>query len=101
MSKTEVIHARIRPDLKHSVEMVLEKVGLSTTDAISLFFHQIVLTEGLPFAVRIPNKATREAIADAKQGKNMRSYTSVEELRQAIEGRTRKQKSSRSTKKIK
>ena len=93
MLKTEVIHARIAPELKNSVETVLRKVGLSTTDAISLFFHQIVLNEGLPFAVRIPNKETREAIMDAKAGINMRSYASIDALRESIEGPSKTGKS--------
>jgi len=86
MLKTEVIHARIAPDLKHSVEAVLRKVGLSTTDAVSLFFHQIVLNNGLPFVVGIPNKETRRALKDARAGKNMKTYASVDDLRHTIEG---------------
>lgn len=92
MLKTDVIHTRIAPDLKHSVETVLHKIGLSTSDAISLFFHQIVLNEGLPFAVRIPNKETRDAIMDAKAGKNMRSYASIDAMRESIEGASKSRK---------
>jgi len=85
MLKTEVIHARVTPDLKHSVEAVLHKVGMSTTDAITLFFHQIALHKGLPFAVRIPNAETRKAVADTKAGRNMTSHASVASLRKTIE----------------
>ncbi|MDR3423463.1 MAG: type II toxin-antitoxin system RelB/DinJ family antitoxin [Alphaproteobacteria bacterium] len=87
MHKTEVIHARVTPDLKHSVQAVLRRVGLSTTDAVSLFFRQIVLNNGLPFEVRIPNKETRLAIKEARAGKNMKSYASVAEMRHALEGK--------------
>ncbi len=90
MLKTEVIHARVAPNLKHSVEAVLRRVGLSTTDAVSLFFHQIVLNNGLPFAVKVPNKETRQAIKDAREGKNMKSYASVDEMRRSIEGKPAK-----------
>jgi len=92
MHKTEVVHTRVTPDLKHSVEAVLGKVGLSTTDAVSLFFHQIVLNNGLPFEVRIPNKETRAAMADAMEGKNMKIYDSLEVMRKSIEGKTIKKK---------
>jgi len=92
MLKTEVVHTRVRPDLKHSVEAVLSKVGLSTTEAVSLFFHQIVLHDGLPFAVRIPNKETRAAIAEALEGENMKSYDSIDAVRKSIEGKTTKKK---------
>jgi DNA-damage-inducible protein J len=94
MLKTEVVHTRVAPDLKHSVEAVLRRVGLSTTDAVSLFFHQIVLNNGLPFEIRIPNKTTRKTLEEARIGKNMKSYASVEEMRNAIEGKppTRRKK---------
>ncbi|MGE0109494.1 MAG: type II toxin-antitoxin system RelB/DinJ family antitoxin [Bdellovibrionales bacterium] len=92
MHKTEVVHTRVTPDLKHSVETVLKQVGLSTTDAVSLFFHQIVLNNGLPFEVRIPNKETRVAMTDAMEGKNMKSYDSVDAMRKSIEGKTAKKK---------
>lgn len=96
MHKTEVIHARMTPELKHSVEAVLRKVGLSTTEAISLFFHQIVLTEGLPFAVRVPNKATREAMLDVQNDINMTSHTSLADLRHSLEGTQPKRKATQS-----
>jgi DNA-damage-inducible protein J len=87
MSKTEVIHARITPDLKVSVEAVLQKIGLSTTDAISLFFHQIVLKRGIPFEVRLPNKTTRQTIKEAQTGKNLKAYASIAQMRKALEGK--------------
>ncbi|MFA4994742.1 MAG: type II toxin-antitoxin system RelB/DinJ family antitoxin [Bdellovibrionales bacterium] len=87
MSKTEVIHARITPDLKISVEAVLQKIGLSTTDAISLFFHQVVLKRGIPFDVRLPNKKTRQTIKEAQAGKNLKAYASVASMRKALEGK--------------
>lgn len=87
MLKTEVIHARVPPDLKASVETVLKKIGLSTTDAISLFFHQIVLNKGIPFDVRIPNKETQKAIKESQAGKNLKTYASVTALRKDIEGK--------------
>jgi len=92
MHKTEVVHTRVTPDLKHSVEAVLKQVGLSTTDAVSLFFHQIVLNNGLPFEVRIPNKETRAVMADAMEGKNMKSYDSIDAMRKSIEGKKAKKK---------
>jgi len=92
MLKSEVVHTRVTPDLKHSVQAVLGRVGLSTTDAVSLFFHQIVLHDGLPFDVRVPNKATRQAIKEARTGKNMKTYASVEKMRLAIEQKPAKKR---------
>ena len=51
MSKTETIRARIEPELKHNAETVLAALGLSVTEALTLFYKQISLQHGLPFDV--------------------------------------------------
>jgi DNA-damage-inducible protein J len=77
--KTDIINARIEPRLKHSAEKIFRELGLTTTDAISIFLSQVVLTKGLPFPVRVPNAVTRQAIKAAKGGKGKR-YKSVQAL---------------------
>jgi len=47
MGKTAYITARIEPKLKAQAGRVLAKVGVSTTDAITMFMRQVVLHEGL------------------------------------------------------
>jgi DNA-damage-inducible protein J len=69
--KSATIHARIEPELKEEVEEILKKLGLNTTQAITLFYQQIKLTQGLPFALRLPNQATRQTLADTDAGKNL------------------------------
>jgi len=51
------------------------------SEARRLFYHYSVLTGGIPFDLNIPNAKTRNAIEDARQGKNLsKPYTSVDEL---------------------
>lgn len=80
MAKTEMIRARVEPDLKQDAEKVFSTLGLSATEAITLFYRQVALCQGLPFAVRIPNAETREAIRQVRAGEGLTSYGSVEEL---------------------
>ena len=79
-SKTGMIRARIAPDLKAKAETILGNLGLNASDAIRLFYTQITLSDGLPFDVRIPNAATRKAIRDAREGKNLSHYASTAEM---------------------
>ena len=58
MAKIEVVWVRINPELKRNVEALLSKLGLTTTEAITLFFQQIELRNGLPFPVELPNGET-------------------------------------------
>lgn len=80
MAKTQMIHARVEPALKKSVEAIFSKLGLNTTDAIALFFKQVELNRGLPFAVKIPNKKTRAAVTQLRRQKQPKTYASAEAL---------------------
>lgn len=80
MSKSTQITARIDPNLKQETEKIFNELGLSTTQAITLFFNQVTLRQGLPFTVSVPNVETRQAINDALAGKNLRKAESVDSL---------------------
>jgi DNA-damage-inducible protein J len=77
MGKTETIRARVEPALKRDAEAVLKKLGLTSSEAITLFLAQVKLTKGLPFSVRLPNKETRRAIREARERKNVETFDSV------------------------
>ena len=85
MSKTTMITARVDPELKRETEKVLKGLGLTTTQAITLFFNQISLRKALPFAVAIPNTETARAIEDALAGVNLHTAESVDALFQDLE----------------
>ena len=54
MAKSASVCARIDPDLKEQAEAILAALGIPTSNAIDMFFKQIVLKKGLPFEVRLP-----------------------------------------------
>ncbi len=80
MPKTDLIKASVEPGLKREVESIFEKLGLSATDAISLFYHQVKLWKGLPFDVRIPNKTTIRTFKDTDAGKNLVRTESADDM---------------------
>jgi len=71
MAKTALINARTEPDLKEEVEGILKKLGLSTTEAINIFFHQVKMRKGLPFPVEIPNEETLKTFRGSEAGKGL------------------------------
>jgi DNA-damage-inducible protein J len=79
MAKTETVRARVEPGLKRDAEAVLKRIGLTSSEAITLFLTQVKLTKGLPFPVRLPNKQTRRAINEARARKNLETFGSVSE----------------------
>ena len=79
--KTAIINARIRPELKGDVENILSQLGLTTTQAITLFFEQIRITQGIPFELKIPNDETVQAMKDARNNHELEEV-SIEQLRE-------------------
>jgi len=80
MPKTTSVYTRVEPELKEQVEKVLFKLGLPMASAISLFLHQIVIHNGLPFDLKLPaNKPldytmmTKEQF-DAEMEKGLADY---------------------------
>ncbi|MFH0801583.1 MAG: type II toxin-antitoxin system RelB/DinJ family antitoxin [bacterium] len=71
MRRSAMIRARTDPDLKSRVEEIFEKLGLTTTEAINLFFRQIAIRRGLPFDVVLPASTTRKTFRDTDSGKNL------------------------------
>ena len=71
MKKSSTIRARVEPDLKDKAEHIFRKLGLTTTQALTLFYKQVELRNGLPFDVAIPNETTRRTLADTDSGRNL------------------------------
>ena len=54
MAKTANLYARIEPDVKEQAEKILNALGVPVSNAINMFYKQIILQRGLPFDVKIP-----------------------------------------------
>ena len=54
--KTAAINAWIGPELKDDVESILSQLGMTTTQAITMYFEQIKMHRGLPFSVKLANE---------------------------------------------
>lgn len=81
MGKTAMIRAPLEPALKQEAEEVFTKLGLSPTEAITLFYQKTVMGNALPFDPRTPNDETLAAMQQVRSGKGLSSYSSVEEMR--------------------
>ena len=66
MNKTANLYARIEPDVKEEAEKVLEALGIPVSNAINMFYKQIILQQGLPFDVKLP-KAPENAAKWSKE----------------------------------
>ena len=56
MQRAAMIHARMEPELKQNVESIFRALGMTTTEAVTLFYKQVMMRRGLPFTVEVPDE---------------------------------------------
>ena len=68
MAKTANLYARIEPDVKEQAEGILSALGIPASNAINMFYKQIILQRGLPFEVKMPASSLVDAsvLSDAE-----------------------------------
>ncbi len=54
-TKSANLYARIEPDVKEQAESILSELGIPASNAINIFYKQIILHRGLPFDVKLPS----------------------------------------------
>ena len=77
--KTTFVKTRIEPELKEQAESILKAIGMTTTQAIALYYRQIWLNRGIPFDVRLPEE-TIQAIDDIENRRATTRYDSKQAM---------------------
>jgi DNA-damage-inducible protein J len=85
MAKTATIQTRVDPVIKNNAEMILKKLNISMSEAISMYLSQITLHNGIPFEIKIPNEITAKVLKDTENGNNVHKVNSVDELFQELD----------------
>ena len=67
MAKTANLYARIEPDVKEQAEGILTALGIPVSNAINMFYKQIILQRGIPFEMKLPQ--------DSKKSRVVRRWT--------------------------
>lgn len=55
MEKSANLYAKIEPEIKEQAEKILSTLGIPVSNAINMFYKQIILQKWLPFEVKIPD----------------------------------------------
>ncbi len=78
MALNATVRARVESNLKQEVEEILKEIGLSTSQAITLFLKRIKYERGIPFELKVPNATTIQAMEEAQN--NIGETISYEEF---------------------
>jgi len=91
-ASTTMVHVRVDENIKAQATETLNSMGLTVSDAIRVFLTRIVADKALPFALKAPNDASLEAIAEADQLiKSRRArFATADELMNGLEKASRK-----------
>lgn len=73
---TEMIHIRMDAKTKEQASEALAMMGLTVSDAVRVFLHRVAVEQAIPFAIKVPNAATRAAMEEARHMSHARHVTS-------------------------
>jgi len=81
MTHTQIISLEIDTTLQQQVEAIFQKLGLSSQEAIRLFYEQVQLKQTWPFeTIPLPNATTQQALREAQTRSGLRRVADVDEL---------------------
>ncbi len=84
MNKDDRIQARIEPELKQAAEAIFAQLGISSGEAIRMFYSQVKMRGGIPFDVVVPSQKTLDAMEEAEHPEALDKYSSFGNLRKEL-----------------
>jgi DNA-damage-inducible protein J len=72
---TEMLHVRVDEETKARATAALDAMGLSVSEAVRVFLRRVAVEQAFPFAIRVPNAATRVAMEEARAMSKARHAT--------------------------
>lgn len=83
-AKSANVYARIEPEVKEQAESILSALGIPASNAINMFYKQIILQGGLPFEVKLPSTRPVElsALSETEMNAELeKGYADIKEGR--------------------
>jgi len=80
MATNAVVRARIDEHTKEEAAAVLATMGLTVSDAFRLMLTRVAQEKALPFEPLIPNAETIKAMKQARSGKGLTKFKTVDDL---------------------
>ena len=80
MANKTMVHVRVDAETKSKAQSILNKLGMTLSEAIVLYLKQIAFHSGIPFEVKIPNELTMRTIEKSERGEELHEASSVDEM---------------------
>ena len=82
------INVNVDEKIKEQAKETFDFLGTNFTNVINMLLRQIILTESIPFEIKVPklNAETIKAIEDAEKGIDLsKGYTNLDEMWKDLE----------------
>lgn len=79
-AKNSMIRARTTKGLKESAEKILRALGVTPSQAINMFYMQIVLRKSIPFSIDLEEGDIPENYIEVKDSKHLRSLLGLKDV---------------------
>jgi len=82
MAASTMVHVRVDDQVKTQATETLASMGLTISDAVRVFLMRVVADKQMPFAIKMPNQETRDAMTEADEIVRSRSarFSSASEV---------------------
>lgn len=81
--RTDTVRAKVSYKTKVGAKRILNKLGLSMSEAINLMLVQITMQKALPFEIslpKIPNAETQKVLKETDKGKGLIKCKDIDDL---------------------
>ena len=82
--KNDFIRARVEHGLKEHVHAVFNEIGVTPTQAVTMFYKYVERRHTLPSDLFVPNEETARAIKEARAGKDVVVCKDAEDMFQKL-----------------
>ena len=79
MPLNDVVRARIDENVKKNAEEIFGEIGITTSQAINIFFKKVISERGIPFELKVPTKRLEHSIKEAMEQKTVK-YNDINEM---------------------
>lgn len=62
-AKTANVTARVQPEIKQKAEAILDQLGIPVSVLIDSLYRQIIMTNSIPYSLRIPALPTQDELS--------------------------------------
>ncbi len=78
--KTSEIRVLLEPSLKKKSKKILDEIGMSESEAVRIFFRNLVNRKEFPLELKVPNEETIKEMDEVDKGKYSKGYDDIDEM---------------------